>query len=84
VARARRRLGSLLEAPAEASCGTVFDADPERVVAQAVAAGATEAWPVGDEYGRRLGRIVDPFGHEWEIGKLLGAWTASLTGQAPG
>ena len=48
--------------------------DPERVVAQAVAAGATEASPVGDEHGWRLGRIVDPFGHEWEIGKPLGAW----------
>jgi predicted enzyme related to lactoylglutathione lyase len=49
-------------------------ADPERVVEQAVAAGATETSPVGDEHGWRLGRIVDPFGHEWEIGKPLGAW----------
>lgn len=48
--------------------------DPEQVVAQAVAVGATEASPVGDEHGWRLGRIVDPFGHEWEIGKPLGAW----------
>jgi PhnB protein len=51
--------------------------DPERVVAQAVAAGATEASPVGDEHGWRLGKIVDPFGHEWEIGKPLGAWPPS-------
>jgi PhnB protein len=48
--------------------------DPEHVVAQAVAAGATEAAAVQDEHGWRLGRIVDPFGHEWEIGKPLGAW----------
>jgi hypothetical protein len=26
---------------------------------------------VGDEHGWRLGRIVDPFGHEWEIGVPL-------------
>ena len=45
--------------------------DPERVVWQAVAAGATETSPVGDEHGWRLGRIVDPFGHEWEIGRPL-------------
>ena len=24
--------------------------------------------------GWRLGRIVDPFGHEWEIGRPLGQW----------
>jgi len=48
--------------------------DPEQVAVQALAAGATEAAAVGDEHGWRLGRIVDPFGHEWEIGKPLGAW----------
>lgn len=46
---------------------------PEQVVAQALAAGATELSPVGDEHGWRLGRIIDPFGHEWEIGRPLGA-----------
>jgi PhnB protein len=48
--------------------------DPERVVRQAVAAGATESSPVRNEHGWWLGRIVDPFGHEWEIGVPLGAW----------
>jgi PhnB protein len=48
--------------------------DPEAVVRQAVAAGATESSPVGEEHGWRLGRIVDPFGHEWEIGTPLGTW----------
>ena len=48
--------------------------DPDAVVRQAVAAGATESSPVGDEHGWRLGRIIDPFGHEWEIGRPLGAW----------
>jgi len=48
--------------------------DPESVVAQAVAAGATEISPVGEEHGWRLGRIQDPFGHHWEIGKPPIAW----------
>jgi hypothetical protein len=48
--------------------------DPDSVVRQAVAAGATESSPVSNEHGWRLGRIIDPFGHEWEIGAPLGAW----------
>ena len=51
--------------------------DPDRVVRQAVAAGATESSPVSNEHGWRLGRIVDPFGHEWEIGVPLGPWPPS-------
>ena len=45
--------------------------DPAAVCAQAVRAGATEASPVGDTHCWRLGRIVDPFGHHWEIGRPL-------------
>ncbi len=46
--------------------------DPDAMFAQAVAAGATVVWPVEDQrYGWRVGRIVDPFGHHWEIGKPL-------------
>src|SRR2546423_7915450 len=48
--------------------------NPDSVVRQAVAAGATEWSPVRDEHGWRLGRIIDPFGHEWEIGAPLGTW----------
>ena len=48
--------------------------NPERIVAQAIAAGAAEASAVGDEHGWRLGRIIDPFGHEWEIGCPLAGW----------
>lgn len=48
--------------------------EPEAVLRQAVAVGATEDSPVGDEHDWRLGRIVDPFGHEWEIGRPLGTW----------
>jgi PhnB protein len=48
--------------------------DPDSLVRQAVAAGATESSRVSNEHGWRLGRIIDPFGHEWEIGAPLGAW----------
>ena len=53
--------------------------DPDSVMRQAVAAGATETSPVTNGDGWRLGRIVDPFGHEWEIGVPLGAWPPSRT-----
>jgi PhnB protein len=46
-------------------------ADPDTVFLQARAAGAAEVFPVGEEYGWRLGRVVDPFGHHWEIGRPL-------------
>jgi PhnB protein len=48
--------------------------DPDTVVRQAVAAGATKSAAVYNEHGWQLGRIIDPFGHEWEIGTPLGAW----------
>ncbi|MEO8678859.1 MAG: VOC family protein [Vicinamibacterales bacterium] len=45
--------------------------DPAAMFNQAVTAGATPVAPVRDAYGWRLGRVVDPFGHHWEIGKPL-------------
>ena len=45
--------------------------DPDTVFAQALAAGASEVFPVGEEHGWRLGRLVDPFGLHWEIGRPL-------------
>jgi PhnB protein len=48
--------------------------DPEGLVARAVDAGASVVRPVTEEHGWRLGRIVDPFGHHWEIGKPLISW----------
>jgi PhnB protein len=45
--------------------------DPDALCARAVAAGAREVVPVKDEYGWRLGRVVDPYGHHWEIGHPL-------------
>ncbi len=45
--------------------------DPDAAFERAVTAGATVVWPVSDQHGWRIGRIVDPFGHHWEIGKPL-------------
>lgn len=48
--------------------------DPDSVVRRAVTAGATESSAVVEEHGWRVGRIIDPFGHEWEIGTPVGKW----------
>jgi PhnB protein len=46
--------------------------DPDAVAARAVAEGATEMFPVTDQpYGFRQGRVVDPEGHHWLVGKPL-------------
>ena len=51
--------------------------DPDAAIERAVAAGATLVRPAADEHGWRLGRIADPFGHDWEVGKPLGPWPPS-------
>jgi len=48
--------------------------DPDAAIARAVAAGATLVYPAADAHGWRLGRIVDPYGHHWEVGTPLGPW----------
>jgi PhnB protein len=48
--------------------------DPESVVERALSMGAIEVYPVGEEHGWMLGRIEDPFGHHWEIGRPLVEW----------
>jgi PhnB protein len=53
--------------------------DPDRVIRQAVAAGARETSAVGHEHGWRIGRVVDPFGQEWEIGMPLRSWPPAVT-----
>jgi PhnB protein len=47
---------------------------PGEVVERAVALGATAVSPVAEEHGWLLGRIDDPYGHRWEIGRPLGTW----------
>ncbi|MEO8765621.1 MAG: VOC family protein [Ginsengibacter sp.] len=46
-------------------------ADPDTIFNQALKAGASEIFAVGEGHGWRLGRLVDPFGHHWEIGHPL-------------
>ena len=48
--------------------------DPQVVMESAIKAGAAEVQPVGEEHGWQLGRIDDPFGHRWEIGKPPAQW----------
>ncbi len=48
-------------------------ADPDATFAQALAAGAQTIFAVEEAYGWRVGRLVDPFGHHWEIGHPLAA-----------
>jgi PhnB protein len=44
-------------------------ADPDAVFARAIKCGAKEVYPVTEEHDWRIGRVVDPFGHHWEIGR---------------
>jgi PhnB protein len=48
--------------------------DPAAVVERAVALGASQVYPVERSHGWLLGRIEDPFGHHWEIGRPLVGW----------
>lgn len=45
--------------------------DPDSVFASAVAAGVVEVASVTEGYGWRIGRVADPSGHHWEIGRRL-------------
>ncbi len=46
-------------------------ADPDAVFACAIKAGAKEVYPMCNEHEWRIGRVADPFGHHWEIGRPL-------------
>src|SRR5207247_2469178 len=47
-------------------------ADPDDVFQRVIATGAVEVAPVADQsYGLRQGRLADPFGHHWLIGRPL-------------
>jgi len=45
--------------------------DPDEMVARAIGAGAREVSRVEEAHGWRVGRVVDPYGHHWEIGRPL-------------
>jgi PhnB protein len=52
--------------------------DPDATTAAALRAGASEIFPVSDQpYGFRQGRVADPDGHHWLIGKPLGGRNGS-------
>ena len=46
-------------------------ADPDAVFAQALKAGASQVYAVSEGHGWRIGRVVDPYGHHWEICREL-------------
>jgi PhnB protein len=54
--------------------------DPQAAIDRAVGAGAREVYPASEEHGWRIGRIEDPFGHHWEIGKPLIDWPPASGG----
>jgi PhnB protein len=45
--------------------------DPDAVFAQAIAAGGTVVNEMYEGHGWRIGRLTDPAGHDWEVGKQL-------------
>ena len=45
--------------------------EPDAMFARAVAAGARVVTAITNNYGWRVGRVADPFGHHWEIGRPL-------------
>ena len=45
--------------------------DPDAVFARAIEAGGTEIAAVYEGHGWRIGRLEDPFGHHWEVGRPL-------------
>lgn len=45
--------------------------DPDALFARAISAGGTEISAVSEDHGWRIGRLSDPFGHHWEVGREL-------------
>jgi PhnB protein len=48
--------------------------EPYEAFERAVELGAKPLAPVHEEHGWLLGRLEDPFGHRWEIGRPLVDW----------
>jgi PhnB protein len=56
----------------------IYCEDVDALHAQALAAGATEITPVGDQFhGDRLGSVLDPWGHRWIIATRIEAMSAA-------
>jgi PhnB protein len=45
--------------------------DPDTLLDRAMAAGALLVNPISEEHGWRVGRISDPYGIHWEIGRRI-------------
>jgi PhnB protein len=45
--------------------------EPDAAFARALGAGATEIAAVYEGHGWRVGRLADPLGYHWEIGRPL-------------
>ena len=58
----------------------LIDDDPQAVIDRAVGLGATQVYAAEPQHGWLLGRIEDPFGHHWEIGKPLIEWPPAYGG----
>ena len=48
--------------------------EPQAVIDRAVGLGARQVHAAESQHGWLLGRIEDPFGHHWEIGKPVIDW----------
>ena len=48
--------------------------DPDAVFTRAIKAGASQVAPMSEEHGWRVGRVSDPYGHHWEIGRPITAF----------
>ncbi len=64
--------------PAALGGGTVrmmlIAEDPDELQARALAAGASELAPVAAAHGWRVGKVLDPYGHQWEIASPPATW----------
>jgi len=45
--------------------------EPDTMFTTAIAAGATEVAAMHEDHGWRVGRLADPYGHHWEIGRRV-------------
>jgi PhnB protein len=43
--------------------------DPDTLFDRAVSAGARPICPMSDDHGWRVGGVLDPFGHHWEMAR---------------
>jgi PhnB protein len=45
--------------------------EPEAICRKATAAGAKLVYPVNEAHGWKIGRLIDPAGHHWEIARKM-------------